>query len=59
VYDPEHPLLAELRRKDDMVLAHFMEAQSCAPDFPHVFIETCRVFAPLTHFLTTALEFAG
>ena len=55
-YDPEHPLLADLKRKDYIVLAHFTEEQACAPDFLHVFIETCQTFAPLTHFLTTALE---
>jgi len=55
-YDPEHPLLADLKRKDYIALAHFTEAQACAPDFMDVFTETCRTFAPLTHFLTTALE---
>lgn len=55
-YDPEHPLLADLKRKDYIALAHFTEEQACAPDFLHVFIETCRVFTPLTQFLTTALE---
>jgi uncharacterized protein (TIGR02453 family) len=55
-YDPAHPLLADLKRKDYIALAHFTEEQACAPDFLHVFIETCRAFAPLTHFLTTALE---
>jgi uncharacterized protein (DUF2461 family) len=33
--DSEHPLLAELKRKDDMALVHFMEAQTCTPDAPH------------------------
>ena len=55
-YAPEHPLLADLKRKDYIALAHFTEEQACAPDFPHVFIETCRAFAPLPNFLTTALE---
>jgi uncharacterized protein (TIGR02453 family) len=57
-YDPVHPLLADLKRKDYIALAHFTEKQACAPDFLHVFVETCRAFAPLTHFLTTALELA-
>jgi uncharacterized protein (TIGR02453 family) len=57
-YDPAHPLLGDLKRKDYIALAHFTEAQACAPDFLHVFIETCRAFAPLAHFLTTALELA-
>ena len=57
-YDPEHPLLTDLKRKDYIALAHFTETQACAPDFLPVFIETCRTFAPLTQFLTTALELA-
>jgi uncharacterized protein (TIGR02453 family) len=57
-YDPEHPLLTDLKRKDYVALAHVTEAQACAPDFLPVFIETCRTFAPLMQFLTTALELA-
>ena len=57
-YDPAHPLLADLKRKDYVALAHFTEEQACTPDFLHVFTETCRIFAPLTQFLTTALELA-
>jgi uncharacterized protein (TIGR02453 family) len=57
-YDPAHPLLADLKRKDYIALAHFTEAQACAPAFLHLFIETCRTFAPLTQFVTTALELA-
>jgi hypothetical protein len=43
---------------DTALLAFLTEAQACAPAFLHVFIETCRAFAPLTQFVTTALEFA-
>jgi len=57
-YDPGHPLMVDLKRKDYIAHAHFTEEQACAPDFLHVFTETCRVFAPLTQFLTTALELA-
>jgi hypothetical protein len=57
-YDPEPLLLADRRRKDDMALAHFTEAQTCALDFLHAFIEPCRTFALLTHCLMTVLELA-
>jgi uncharacterized protein (TIGR02453 family) len=57
-YDPEHPLLTDLKRKDYVALAHFTEAQACAADFLPVFIDTCRTFAPLMQFLTTALDLA-
>ncbi len=55
-YDPAHPLIADLQRKDYIVLAHFTEEQAGAPDFMDVFTRTCRTFAPFMTFLTTALE---
>lgn len=55
-YDPEHPLIEDLKRKDYIVIANFTEEQACAPDFMDVFTGTCRTFSPLTKFLTTALE---
>jgi hypothetical protein len=48
-YDSEHPLLPELKCKDAGALAHFTEAQTCVPDFPHVFVEIWRAFALLTN----------
>jgi uncharacterized protein (TIGR02453 family) len=57
-YDPEHPLIEDLKRKDYIALAHFTEEQACAPDFMEVFTQICRAFAPLTQFLTAALELA-
>ena len=55
-YDPAHPLIEDLKRKDYIALAHFTEEQAYAPDFMDVFTTTCRTFAPLTKFLTSALE---
>jgi uncharacterized protein (TIGR02453 family) len=55
-YDPAHPLIEDLKRKDFIARAQYTEAQACAPDFMDVFTQTCRAFAPLTKFLTTALE---
>ena len=54
-YDAAHPLIDDLKRKDFLAHAEFTEAQVCAPDFMEVFTQTCRAFAPLTQFLTTAL----
>jgi uncharacterized protein (TIGR02453 family) len=57
-YDPEHPLIADLKRKDYIAVAHFTEEQACAPEFMTVFTQTCQAFAPLTQFLTMALKLA-
>ncbi|ETW93703.1 MAG: hypothetical protein ETSY1_38075 [Candidatus Entotheonella factor] len=55
-YEPDHPLIEELKRKDFIAHADFSEEQACAPDFMDVFTQTCQAFAPMAKFLTTALE---
>ena len=55
-YEPDHPLMADLKRKDFFAHADFTEAQACAPEFMDVFTQTCQAFAPMTQFLTAALE---
>lgn len=54
-YDPEHPLIDDLKRKDFFAVAEFSQAEACAPDFMDSFTATCRSFAPVTRFLTEAL----
>lgn len=55
-YEPDHPLIEDLKRKDFIAHANFAEEQACAPDFMDVFTQTCQAFAPMTKFLTAALE---
>lgn len=55
-YEPDHPLIEDLKRKDFIAHANFTEEQPCAPDFMDVFTQTCHTFAPMTKFLTAALE---
>ncbi len=55
-YDPEHPLIEDIKRKDFFALARFTEDEACAPGFMDDFAATCRTFAPLTRFLTRALD---
>ncbi len=55
-YDPEHPLLVDLKRKDFIAHADFTPDQACTPNFMSLFTQTCQTFAPLTRFLTQALE---
>ena len=55
-YEPDHPLIDDLKRKDFIAHADFTEEQACAPDFMEVFTQTCQTFAPMTLFLTEALE---
>lgn len=55
-YDPDHPLIEDLKRKDFFALARFSEAEARAPGFIDAFTQTCRRFSALTRFLTEALE---
>ena len=54
-YDPEHPLIDDLRRKDYVLGADFSEAEACAPGFLDRFDATARGAAPFTRFLTEAV----
>jgi uncharacterized protein (TIGR02453 family) len=55
-WDPGHPLIEDLKRKDFFALARFSEAEVRAPGFMDEFAKTCRAFSALTRFLTEALE---
>ncbi len=54
-YDPDHPLIEDLRRKDLIAGTPFSEEEACAPDFIDRFAESCRQAAPFVKFLTTAI----
>jgi len=55
-FDPDHPFIEDLKRKDFFALARFTEKEACSPGFIDRFDETCRAFAPMTRFLTHALD---
>ena len=55
-YDPDHPLIEDLKHKDFFVGSRFDEDQACEPEFIKTFAGTCKRFTPLTRFLTKALD---
>jgi uncharacterized protein (TIGR02453 family) len=55
-FDPEHPLVEDLKRKDFFVNVDLDEDIACAPDFLDRFTKHCRAAAPFMKFLTGALE---
>ncbi|MEM7588495.1 MAG: DUF2461 family protein, partial [Acidobacteriota bacterium] len=55
-FDPEHPLIEDLKRKDFVGITRFEEADALAPDFLDRYAAACRAGAPLNRFLTRALE---
>lgn len=55
-YDPEHPLIEDLRRKDYICVAMLSEKDVCAPGFVDEFARMCREAAPLVRFLCSVLD---
>jgi len=55
-FDPEHPLIEELKRKDFIAVADLDEKTACAPGFIDNYAKICRASAPFVRFLTEALE---
>ncbi|MHC4991540.1 MAG: DUF2461 domain-containing protein [Planctomycetota bacterium] len=53
-FDPEHPLIDDLKRKDFIVATDLGEEDACAPDFLDRYTEICRTQAPFVRFLTDA-----
>jgi uncharacterized protein (TIGR02453 family) len=54
-YDPDHPLVEDLKRKSFTSSTSFSQQQACAPDFLDRFARACRQKAPLMEFLTGAV----
>jgi uncharacterized protein (TIGR02453 family) len=54
-YDPNHPFIEDLKRKDFIASVSFSEVDACAPDFIDRYTQVCRRAAPYVGFLTTAM----
>jgi uncharacterized protein (TIGR02453 family) len=57
-YDPAHPYIEDLRRKDFIAVTPLDQAAACAPDFVQRLAALCATATPLMRFLTTAVEVA-
>ena len=55
-FDPAHPLIEDLKRKDFITGAKYEESEICAADFLDRFVDGCRSYAPLVRFLCGALD---
>jgi len=54
-FDPDHPLIADLKRKDFVVSAPLTVEAVCAPNFVDYYTELCQRAAPFIQFLTQAM----
>lgn len=54
-FDPQHPQIEHVKRKDFVAMARLDEATATAPGFLGVYLEECRRGAPLVRFLADAV----
>jgi len=54
-FDPDHPLIDDLKRLSFTAGVRFSERQACAAEFPARFVSACRGVAPLLRFLARAI----
>src|SRR2546425_1021337 len=54
-YDPNHPLIQDLRRKDFVSSRSFRDNQVTSPQFLDSFVEACESMDPLNRFLAGAI----
>ncbi len=54
-YDPSHPLIEDLKRKDFVAMTSVEEEDVCARDFLGRFTSACKQAAPFVEFLTRAV----
>ncbi len=54
-FDPEHPLVEDLKRKSFTISTNFTQKDACAPDFLNRFAQASRRAGPLMEFLTCAV----
>jgi uncharacterized protein (TIGR02453 family) len=54
-FDPDHPLIEDLKRKDFIAMVELDDSDVLAPDFVKRFARACRTVAPLSGFLCEAL----
>jgi uncharacterized protein (TIGR02453 family) len=54
-FDPDHPLIEEIKRKDFISVENFSQTKACSAGFIDLVAESFRTAAPLVRFLTEAV----
>jgi uncharacterized protein (TIGR02453 family) len=55
-FDPVHPLIEDLKRKDFIGIHNLKRSEVCAAGFMESFVRLCRTGVPLMRFLTLAVR---
>jgi len=54
-YDPDHPLIEDLKRKDYLASLVLTEEIACQPDFLDIYVDLCVKSTPFMQFLTETI----
>jgi uncharacterized protein (TIGR02453 family) len=54
-YDPDHPMIEDLKRKDYLASIQLSEKIVCQPDFLDQYVELCQISSPFMRYLTEAI----
>ncbi len=54
-FEPDHPLIEDLKRRDFVLEAPLSEAEVCAPDFSARYAKLCKAASPFMEFLADAV----
>ena len=54
-FDPDDPMIADIKRKDFATGDRFSEADACRADFLARYVDGCRAYVPIVRFLCGAL----
>lgn len=54
-YDPNHPSIEDIKRKDFAVSSPLQDRDICGPEFMAVVLKTFRASAPMMQFLADAV----
>jgi uncharacterized protein (TIGR02453 family) len=57
-FDPEHPLIDDVKRKDYYAMTRFTQRDVCSKDFLDSYVSACAHTAPLCRFVAKALDLA-
>ena len=57
-FDPDHPLVEDLKRKDFIGSVELSEQAACQEDFLAHYVDMCKAACPLMQFLTEAVGLA-
>jgi len=54
-FDPNHPFIEDIKRKDFVASVALSEEQLCGPRFMREFVAACKTMLPLVEFTTRVL----